>query len=138
MSKRTLYPSYSKKGYNYTLNNIRKGVMRFKRRLDIPMWHVDHLTKSIEELSALVDELKRIKNSNTLRNADKCLYAQMTVTTANARFATMTPEDPRTRGAEMGGYEGGNGYVNTNGYKEISEREDLFEGRKPVEFDPKG
>ena len=103
MSKRTLYPSYSKKGYNYTLYNIRKGVMRFKRRLDIPMWHVEHLSKSIEELSALVDELKRIKNSNTLRNADKCLYDQLTFPTANARLETMTTEEPRTRGAHMGG-----------------------------------
>ena len=138
MSKRTLYPTYSKKGFNYTLYNIRKGTMRFKRRLDIPMWHIDHLAKSIEELSAMVDELRRIKNSNTLRNSDKCLYSQMTITTANMRFATMTPEDPRTRGAEMGGFEGGNGYQNTNGFKEIAAREDLFERPNSIENDPKG
>lgn len=137
MSKQTLYPSYNRKGFNYTLYNIRRGAMRFKRRLDIQMWHVDHLNKSIEELSALVDELKRIRNSNTLRNSDKCLYAQMTITTANARFAAMTPKDPRTRGAELGEYTE-QGWVDKNGYEEISKREDLLEYPKPAKSDPKG
>lgn len=137
MSKRTLYPAYKRKGFNYTLYNIRKGVMRFKRRLDIQMWHIDHLTKSIDELSAMVEELKRIKNSNTLRNSDKCLYAQMTITAANLRFAAMTPEDPRARGAELGEYTE-QGWVDKNGYDEIAKREDLLEHPKTVEFDPKG
>ena len=66
MSKQTLYPTYNRKGFNYTLYNIRKGVMRFKRRLDIQMWHIDHLTKSIEELSALVDELKELRTLTRL------------------------------------------------------------------------
>ena len=137
MSKRTLYPAYKRKGFNYTLYNIRKGVMRFRRRLDIQMWHIDHLTKSIDELSAMVNELRRIKNSNTLRNSDKCLYAQMTITAANSRFAAMTPKDPRVRGAELGEYTE-QGWVNKNGYDEIAKREDLLEYPKTVEFDPKG
>ena len=137
MSKRTLYPAYKRKGFNYTLYNIRKGVMRFKRRLDIQMWHIDHLTKSIDELSAMVNELRRIKNSNTLRNSDKCLYAQMTITAANQRFAAMTPSDPRDRGAEHLEYTN-QGLVDKNGHDEIAKREDLLEYPKPVEFDPKG
>ena len=137
MNKRTLYPTYNRKGFNYTLYNIRKGVMRFKRRLDIQMWHIDHLTKSIEELSALVDELKRIKNSNTLRNSDKCMYAQMTITTANSRFANMTPSDPRSRGAEHLEYTE-QGLVNKNGHEEIAKREDLLEYPKHVKPDHKG
>ena len=137
MNKRTLYPTYNRKGFNYTLYNIRKGVMRFKRRLDIQMWHIDHLTKSIEELSALVDELKRIKNSNTLRNSDKCMYAQMTITTANSGFANMTPSDPRSRGAEHLEYTE-QGLVNKNGHEEIAKREDLLEYPKPVKPDHNG
>ena len=61
---------------NETVQLMRWANMRFKRRLDIPMWHVDHLRKSITELEELTEELKRINNSNSLRHAEKCRYAQ--------------------------------------------------------------
>ena len=62
---------------NQTVYNMRTGLMTFKRRLDIPMWHIDHLNKTIEAFDEIADELKRIRNSNTLRDSDKCMYAQV-------------------------------------------------------------
>ena len=53
---------------NQTVYNMRTGQMTFKRRLDIPMWHIDHLNKTIEAFDEITDELKRIRNSQIHAN----------------------------------------------------------------------
>lgn len=109
---------------NETVQLMRWANMRFKRRLDIPMWHVDHLRKSIDSLKELTEELERIQNSNSLRHAEKCRYAQDALVSLNIRFRNMLPKDPRERGAEMSVY-GHSGLVDENGFAELNAREDL-------------
>ena len=62
--------------YNPTVNAMRSGMMRFKRRIDVPMWHIEHLRQVIPVLKSATDELERLERSNSLRNVDKCIYAQ--------------------------------------------------------------
>ena len=109
---------------NETVQLMRWANMRFKRRLDVPMWHVDHLRKSIDALKELTEELERIQNSNSLRNAEKCRYAQDALVSLNIRFRNMLPKDPRERGAEMLVH-GHSGLIDENGYAELNAREDL-------------
>jgi|TARA_R110000744_G_scaffold339405_1_gene444555 Uri superfamily endonuclease len=118
---------------NQTVYNMRSGLMTFKRRLDIPMWHIDHLNKSIEAFEEIVDELKRIRNSNTLRNSDKCMYAQTTLTMMAKRFYYMLPKDPRSRGSEHLEYVSGFGLVDKSGHADLLAREDLDE---QVKYEP--
>lgn len=83
-----------------TARAIRGGMMRFKRRLDIPMYHSDHIGKAEEILSDAVDELKRLRQSNSIYGTDKLVYAQGALLRANQRFSKLAPGDPRQRGAE--------------------------------------
>ena len=83
-----------------TARAIRGGMMRFKRRLDIPMFHGDHVGQTAEILSEVVEELNRLKQSNSLRVADRLIYAQGALLAANKRLARMAPGDPRQRGTE--------------------------------------
>ena len=47
---------------NRTVLNIASGRMRFKRRLDLPMWHHDHLPKIVQLLRKVQIELRRLIN----------------------------------------------------------------------------
>ena len=116
-----------KRNVNPTVANLRNGSLRFKRRLDVPMWHHDHLSKVINTLEEVTAELRRIKNSNTLRNFDKCVYAQHCLMFANQSFSQMTPKDPRTRGASIYGYPNTHYMVDENGHEEVQARKDLDE-----------
>ena len=118
---------------NQTVQYMRQGLMRFKRRLDIPMWHIDHLNKTIDMFEEAVDELKRIRNSNTLRNSDKTMYAQGTLVMMNKQFAHMSPRDPRERGAEQLEMTEQHGLIDKRGEPELLAREDLDE---PVVWRP--
>jgi hypothetical protein len=109
---------------NETVQLMRWANMRFKRRLDIPMWHVDHLRKSIDALKELTEELERIQSSNSLRHAEKCRYAQDALVMLNIRFRNMLPNDPRERGSEMLA-QGHSGLIDERGYAELNAREDL-------------
>ncbi len=118
---------------NQTVHNMRNGLMTFKRRLDIPMWHIDHLNQAIEAFEEMSDELKRIRNSNTLRNSDKCMYAQGTLTMASKMFYRMLPKDPRHRGAENMTWLDPHGQVDISGHADLLAREDLND---PVKYNP--
>lgn len=83
-----------------TARAIRGGMMRFKRRLDIPMFHADHIGQAEEILSDAVDELKRLRQSNSIFGTDKLVYAQGALVRANRRFTQLAPSDPRQRGTE--------------------------------------
>ncbi len=112
---------------NPTVEAMRSGLLSFKRRLDIPMWHVDHLNKTITLLEEAVAELKRIRNSNTLRNVDKVTYAQYCIVYLNGSFKNMTPKDPRERGASKMGHYGRHYMFDANGHDALLNREDLEE-----------
>jgi hypothetical protein len=111
---------------NAVIDHMKAGRMRFKRRLDVPMWHIDHLNKSIVVFTELLESLEEIRKGNSSRHADKCMYAQTALTRANGRFAIMGPQDPRSRGAELGEYTD-QGYVDRHGHAELLARDDLNE-----------
>ena len=109
---------------NATLAYMQTAQMRFKRRLDIQMWHIEHLRKTCEHLSELVEELERLRGHNGLRDTDKCMYAQTAITMTNKKLAVMLPKDPRERGAERLEYTN-TGLVDTNGHDALLARDDL-------------
>ena len=113
---------------NPTLAAMRQGLMNYKRRMDVPMWHRDHLRHAIAVFEGVTDELKRIDGSNSLRDIDKCIYAQGVIVSANKRFAAARPHDPRTRGAEALVYDPH--LIDTNGHDELLARGDLKEPRQ--------
>tara|TARA_B110000240_G_C13315855_1_gene374849 strand:+ start:352 stop:768 length:417 start_codon:yes stop_codon:yes gene_type:complete len=121
---------------NQTVYNMRTGQMTFKRRLDIPMWHIEHLNKTIEAFDEITDELKRIRNSNTLRDSDKTMYAQLSLTMMNKRFYHMLPKDPRSRGSEHFEYVSGFGLVDKSGHADLLARDDL--NADTVQYQPNG
>ena len=57
------------------------------------MWHVDHISQAEQILSDTVDELKRLKQSNSLRDADRLIYAQEALH-ANKQLAVMAQVTP--------------------------------------------
>jgi hypothetical protein len=122
----------NKRRKNLTVDYMRSGQMRFKRRLDVPMWHIDHLNKTVEILTSLTEELTNLKKNNSFRNADKCMYAQTAISFANGKLASMLPKDPRERGAEMLEYTE-QGLVDHNGHAELLARDDLNqEQQQPI------
>jgi len=110
---------------NPTVSALRRGLMAYKRRMDLQMWHIDHLDQSIEILKGLTEGLQRIKASNSLRNVDKMVHAQGEVIMANKAFSYMTPSDPRPRGSESLVYDPH--LIDTRGHKDLQARQDLDE-----------
>lgn len=112
---------------NRTVLNIASGRMRFKRRLDLPMWHHDHLPKIVRLLRESADRIEQISKSNVLRNSDKTLASQVVITQAQMHASKMSPTDPRERGAERLEYREWGGLTNTIGFDELNARSDLNE-----------
>jgi len=110
--------------HNETVMRMRSGQMRFKRRLDLPMWHQDHLLKISRILIDAGTRIQEVSNESTLRNVDKCLAAQTILSMANADASQITPLDPRDRGAELGMYTD-QGWANMAGHAELNARDDL-------------
>ena len=113
---------------NPTVDAMRRGLMTYKRRMDVQMWHIEHLDQAIEIFDELVSELKRLKGSNSLRNVDKCTYAQGSIMYANKRFSRMRPSDPRPRGSEELIYDPH--LIDRRGHVELQKRDDLKEPHK--------
>ena len=110
---------------NRTVLNIASGRMRFKRRLDLPMWHHDHLPKIVRLLRESADRIEKITQSNELRNSDKTLAAQVIITKAQSHASRMSPLDPRERGSERLEYREWGGLTNTSGFDELNSRSDM-------------
>ena len=110
------------------LMRLMKGRSSHKVQREFP-----HLNKSIEAFEEIANELKRIRNSNTLRHSDQCMYAQATLTMMAKRFHHMMLKDPRTRGSENLEFIDGHGLVDKSGHAELLAREDLNE---PVKINP--
>ena len=109
---------------NDTVLALQGGQLRFSRRLDVKMWHPNHLKQAIDVLTNMVDELTRLQSTKELRQVDKLIYAQSVLISANNNLATVTPKDPRTRGAERIEWKFG-GLVDTNGHASLGSRGDL-------------
>tara|TARA_R110000823_G_scaffold19819_9_gene61066 strand:+ start:691 stop:1071 length:381 start_codon:yes stop_codon:yes gene_type:complete len=109
---------------NDTVLALQGGQLRFSRRLDVKMWHPNHLKQAIDVLTNMVDELTRLQSTKELRQVDKLIYAQSVLISANNNLASVTPKDPRTRGAERIEWKFG-GLVDTNGYASLGSRGDL-------------
>ena len=116
---------------NPTVDAMRRGLMTYKRRMDVQMWHIEHLGQAIEIFDELVSELKRLKGSNSLRNVDKCTYAQGSIMFANKRFSMMRPSDPRQSCSVNEGLTyGQHGLMDTRGHAQLQSRDDLKEPNK--------
>lgn len=114
---------------NPTAFKFHQGALRFKRRVDFPCWHIDHITKSVSLLRETADALEEITQMNAARDADKVWYAQNVIMRLNWDAGRLTPKDPRERGAAQYSYDhqGGSHLVDMNGIKHVEAREDLQE-----------
>jgi hypothetical protein len=110
---------------NSTLQAIQGGSIRFKRRIDIQMWHPTHATQALRILEDLVSEMRRVINANQeLTHPQKMWAIQTSILKANSDCANMRPSDPRVRGAEFGSFTH-RGWTETNGHDALGSREDL-------------
>lgn len=113
---------------NSTLQAIQGGSIRFKRRIDIQMWHPTHATQALKILEDLVSEMRRVIFDNRTRqeltHPQKMWAIQTSILKANSDCANMRPSDPRVRGAEFGSFTS-RGWTETNGHSELGSREDL-------------
>ena len=114
---------------NPTAFKFHQGLLRFKRRVDFPCWHVDHVRKLVSLLRETADALEEITQMNAARDADKVWYAQNVIMRLNWDAGRLTPKDPRERGAAQYSYDhqGGSHLVDMNGIKHVEAREDLQE-----------
>ena len=114
---------------NPTAFKFHQGLLRFKRRVDFPCWHVDHVRKLISLLRETADALEEIMGMNAARDADKVYYAQNAIMRLNWDAGRLTPKDPRARGGAHYSYDhqGGSHMVDMNGIKHVEAREDLDE-----------
>ena len=101
--------------------------MRFKRWVDILMWHVDDVQKTVNILREYADRIGSMLESNSIRSLDKTQASQQVICQMNLDMQLVTPKDPRERGEERGGYNHGfgRGYLNTNGFDELLARDDM-------------
>jgi len=107
-----------------TVMRMKTGQLRFKRRLDLPMWHQDHLMKISRILVDVGKRIEKVSQDSALRNVDKCLAAQAILSSANVDASRITPLDPRDRGAELGMYTD-QGWANMAGHAELNARDDI-------------
>ena len=113
-----------KKRLNRAVLNMASGRMKFKRRIDLPLWHHDHLPKVVNLLRECADRIEKINNTSALRNSDKTLAAQVIISKAQSHASRMSPLDPRERGSELGEYTDQGG-VNKAGFDELNQRTDM-------------
>jgi len=116
-------PRRKKKLLNPILVRMMTGRMRFRRRLDVPMWDAEHLDKVANILTDGADKIRRIRGNNELRTDDKLMCAQMIIQTMQSDLQRMKPTDPRERGAERLEHTSF-GLVDRNGHDEVQRRGD--------------
>jgi len=118
-----------KKQLNPTAAMFNRGLLRFKRRVDINCWHVDHISQIIKLLRNCADTLEEIAGLNKVGTADKVLYAQTEIMKLNTLAQNMKPEDPRDRGSAEYKYVG-NTMRDTHGFDHVEVRPDLDENNE--------
>ena len=113
---------------NRTMYKLSAGMMKWKRRINIPMWHPSHVQKAANILRQCADKLDRIEKSNSMRGSDRTMLAQQFLVEMNQDFSLISPKDPRERGVEH--YEfinGRNHMTDTNGFDDLAKRKELNE-----------
>ena len=120
-----------KKQLNPTATMFNRGLLRFKRRVDLSCWHVDHIPQIVKLLRQCADRLEEIAGLNNVGAADKVLYAQHEIMKLNTLATEMKPVDPRDRGSYEGKYVNGK-WLDVNGFSHLHARDDLAEDTTPV------
>lgn len=113
---------------NKTMYKISTGMMKWKRRIAIPMWHPSHVQKAANIMREYADRIAKIDQSNSMRGSDRTTLAQNLLVEMNHQFSMISPQDPRERGAER--YEfinGRNHMTDTNGFDDLAKYKELNE-----------
>jgi hypothetical protein len=103
-------------------------MMKWKRRIAIPMWHPSHVQKAANIMREYADRIAKIDQSNSMRGSDRTTLAQNLLVEMNHQFSMISPQDPRERGTER--YEFINGQDNmtdTNGFDDLAKDKELNE-----------
>ena len=113
---------------NKTMYKISTGMMKWKRRIAIPMWHPTHVRKAANILKEYADRIAKIEQSNSMRGSDRTMLAQQLLVEMNHQFSMISPQDPRERGAERYEFINGNNHmVNTLGFDDLAKDNELNE-----------
>ena len=111
---------------NKTMYKISSGMMKWKRRINIPMWHPEHVQKAANILREYADRIAKIEQSNSMRASDRTMLAQNLLVEMNHQFGMISPQDPRAPAAEQFEYINGNTHMtDTNGFDELVKRDEL-------------
>lgn len=107
--------------------------LKFRRRVEIPCWHHDHIKKVVRLFREYAENIEKIAEMETMLNHEKVSLVQHEIQRMNWAMQRLTPLDPRERGSEQGGYDHqfGSGYLNTNGFDHVNGRDDLDERLHP-------
>ena len=108
--------------HNKTIYALRRGLIKFTKRLTIPCVHIEQIRTAVRVLRELADEMERTLKQNEPSNVDKCMMAQSHIMTAHHRLLRQWV-DPR------GHYTGGEklerseyGLTSIDGHDKLRER----------------
>ena len=111
---------------NKTMYKLSAGMMKWKRRIAIPMWHPSHVGKAANILNEYAERIAKIEQSNSMRGSDRTTLAQNLLVEMNHQFSMISPQDPRERGAERYEFLNGNNHMSdTNGFDDLAKRDEL-------------
>ena len=111
---------------NKTMYKLSAGMMKWKRRIAIPMWHPSHVGKAASILREYAERIAKIDQSNSMRGSDRTTLAQSLLVEMNHQFSMISPQDPRERGAERYEFLNGNNHMSdTNGFDDLAKRDEL-------------
>ena len=111
---------------NKTMYKLSAGMMKWKRRIAIPMWHPSHVSKAANILNEYAERIAAIEKSNSMRGSDRTTLAQNLLVEMNHQFSMISPQDPRERGAERYEFLNGNNHMSdTNGFDDLAKRDEL-------------
>lgn len=111
---------------NKTMYKLSAGMMKWKRRIAIPMWHPSHVSKAANILKEYAERIAEIDKSNSMRGSDRATHAQSLLVEMNHQFSMISPQDPRERGAERYEFLNGNNHMSdTNGFDDLAKRDEL-------------
>ena len=71
---------------NRTMHKLSSGMMKWKRRINIPMWHPS-VKKAANILRQYADKLDKIEQFNSMRGADRTTVAQSFLAEMNQDFS---------------------------------------------------
>lgn len=113
---------------NPTAFKMMNNGLKFRRRVEIPCWHHEHIAKVARIFREYADNIEAIGTLETMLNHEKVSLVQFQIQRMNWDMQELTPHDPRQRGAEQMRYVNGRTYqTNMNGVDHVERREDLDE-----------